>query len=182
MAIVTPADAKAQLNILSADTSQDTELTAFIAAATEVVEHITGPVEARQVVEVHDGGQGAIVLREPPVLSVTSVTEGGVTVPSTGYVLSSAGVLYRTPGAWSTGWNAVTVTYQAGRSTVPPSIRQAVLELVAVNFRSQQGGNYSPFDSGADAGDQGGQPRLGFFVPNRVMQLLDPHRQGGGFA
>lgn len=176
--IVTVAEVKTHLNISASDTSQDTELAAFIEAVTPVVEHITGPVVARAVVEKHDGGCDAIVLRQPPVVSVTSVTEDGVTVAASDYTLSDGGVLYRLAGVWqSYRRGGVQVTYQAGRSAVPASIALAAKELVRINWRPQQGGNYSPFDGGAS--DEVGQVRLGFFVPNRVAEMLNPHQQAG---
>jgi hypothetical protein len=181
MPLITVADAKAQLNIPSGDTSQDAELSGYIDAVTEVIEHIVGPVIAREVVETHDGGTDVLALRQLPVLSLTSVTEGAVT--STAWSLSSEGLLFRDSGPAPAGRRSVTITYQAGRSSVPPSIAQAAKELVAVNFRSQQGGNYSPFDSGADTpAGAGGDVILGFFVPNRVRQLLAPHEQLAGIA
>lgn len=179
------AEAKAHLNMSASDTSSDEELREFLLAVTEVVEHIVGAVVPRQVVEAHDGGTDALTLRKTPVLSVTSVTESGTALDASGYTASlDAGVLYRGAGwsgRWACGRGSVTVTYKAGRSAVPRSVAQAAKELVAVNWRSQQGGNYSPFDSGAET-PGGGDVILGFFVPNRVVQMLAPHAQVGGFA
>lgn len=173
--IVGLAELKTHLNIPAASTGDDEELREFALSVTEVVEHIVGPVAPRSVVEVHDGGGDAIVLRQPPVLSVTSVAEGGTAVAD--YILSDAGVLYRVAGCWLPGRGKVTVTYKAGRSVVPRSIAQAAKELARINWRPQQGGNYSPFDGGAS--DELGQVRLGFFVPNRVVEMLTPHSQAG---
>ncbi len=181
-AIISVAEAKKQLNIPEWDTSQDAELADFITSVTDVIEHIVGPVVPRQVVEVHDGGRPAVALRRPPVLSVTSVAESGTTVDTAGYTCAlAAGVLYRSSGRWAGTHGTVTVTYQAGRATTPASIKQAAKELVAFNFRPQQGGNFSPFDSGGDSAP-GGDMVLGFFVPNRVMQMLSPHALPDGFA
>ncbi|MGA4726290.1 N,N-dimethylformamidase beta subunit family domain-containing protein [Micromonospora taraxaci] len=180
--IVTVEEVKKQLNIPLGDTSQDAELGDFIASVTDVIEHIVGPVVPREVVEFHDGGQGALTLRRPPVLSVTSVVESGVTLDAAGYASSLAsGLLRRSSGRWAGGYGSVGVTYQAGRATTPASIKQAAKELVALNFRPQQGGNFSPFDSGGDSAP-GGDMILGFFVPNRVMQMLSPHALPDGFA
>ena len=180
--IVTVAEVKTHLNISAGDTSQDGELAGFIESVTDVIEHIVGPVVPRQVVETHDGGSGALVLRRPPVLSVTSAVESGTTLDVAAYTAAlDAGVLYRSSGRWAGTRGAVVVTYQAGRAATPASVKQAAKELVALNFRPQQGGNYSPFDSGADPA-AGGQLILGFFVPNRVMQMLAPYAQINGFA
>lgn len=180
--IVTVDEVKKQLNIPALDTSQDDELGDFISSVTDVIEHIVGPVVPREVVEVHDGGKPAVVLRRPPVLSVTSVAESGTTLDAVGYTTSvAAGVLYRSSGRFAGTHGAISVTYQAGRATTPASIKQAAKELVAVNFRPQQGGNFSPFDR-SDDGAGGGDIILGFFVPNRVMQMLAPHALPDGFA
>lgn len=176
--IVSVAEVKQQLNIPADDDSQDAELAVYIAAVTEVVEGIVGPVDPREVTETHDGGTNVVILRQPPVLSITTVTEDGATV--TGYTASlDSGVLYRTGGWWATGRAAVTVVYQAGRSSVPAAIKLAAKELVMVNFRPQLGGDYPPFDVDAPGEGVPGEVRLGFFVPNRVRELLKPHQQGG---
>ena len=67
-----------------------------------------------------------------------------------------------------------------GREEVPASVYNGTLELLRINWRPQQGGNYSPFD-GAGADDLGltaHSMRLGFFVPNTVVERLQPHQRG----
>lgn len=68
MALLTLAEAKAQLNIRSDD--DDTELTAYIEAVGPVIERFVGPVDPREVVETQDGGR-VMVLRTLPVLALT---------------------------------------------------------------------------------------------------------------
>ncbi|WP_319460085.1 head-tail connector protein [Micromonospora sp. RTP1Z1] len=178
--IVTVDEVKKHLNIELTNTTQDDELLGFIESVTDVIEHVTGPVVPRSITEVHDGGVEALVLRRRPVLSVTSVTEDGSAVGVDGYKPSlAAGVLYRSSGRWSGGRCAVTVVYQAGRASTPASIKQAAKELVAFNFRPQQGGNSSVFDADGAAAPE---VILGFLVPNRVMQMLTPNDQLDGFA
>ncbi|MFI2577701.1 hypothetical protein ACH5AJ_36510 [Streptomyces rochei] len=177
--IVTVAEVKKQLNIPEVDDSQDEELGEFIASITDVIEDVVGPVAPRQITEHHDGGTEVVVLRSPPAISITSVTEAGTVVEPDGYHASlDAGVLYRSSTVWAGGRAAVVVTYEAGQESTPASIKQAAKELVAVNYRSQQGGNYSAFDRNSPEPSPG-EIRLGFFIPNRVMQLLRPHRQDG---
>lgn len=75
--------------------------------------------------EVHDGGTTGVTLSRGYVTSVTSATIGGVAVTDT--LLAERGVLYRfatgttAPLAWPAGTGNITVTYQAGYSTVPPA-------------------------------------------------------------
>lgn len=182
-AFVGLAEMKDHLNIPATTTTYDEELRGFILSASEVVEGIVGSVARRTVTETHSGrGRGAIMLRDRPALSVTSVLENGGAVPATGYSLSDAGVLFRTSGysanQWAGGVNNVVVTYEAGRRAVPWAVLDGTKELIRINWRPQSGGNYSVFDQGRgdDYGQAAGQGevRLGFFVPNTVMQRLQP--------
>lgn len=186
IAIVSLADVKKHLNIPAATTDHDDELRGFADTATDVIEHITGSVIRRTIVETHSGRyRTALALHHPPVLSITSVTENGTAVASTAYSLDGeAGLLYKvagsyTPDRWRTGLLNIVVTYVAGRSAVPPPVREAGLELIRINWRPQQGGNYSPFDTpSAETGER----RLGYFVPHGVLRLLVPSADPGGFA
>ncbi|MDW3849659.1 phage gp6-like head-tail connector protein [Micromonospora sp. BRA006-A] len=175
--IVGLAQVKKQLNIDPADTSQDEELSGYIDAVTEVVEDIVGPVLPRTVTETHTGGAGTLILRRPPVISVTAVVENGTTLADGAWQVDpETGILTRSGARWA---GTVAVTYRAGRTVTPPSIRLAAKELAQVNFRPQLGGDYSPFDT--DSAEEGvpGEVRLGFFVPRRVRELLKPYEQGG---
>ncbi|WP_420123203.1 hypothetical protein [Nakamurella sp.] len=178
--IVTVAEVKKQLNIPETDDSQDDELAVYIAAVTEVVEDIVGPVVPREVTETHDAAGPVLLLRQPPAVSITSVVEAGATLTADDYLVDlDAGILRRRqPYGWVGGIGAVTVTYQGGRNTTPAAVKLAAKELVMVNFRPQLGGDYSPFDT--DSPEEGipGEVRLGFFVPNRVRELLKPHARG----
>jgi hypothetical protein len=182
-AIIGLAEAKDHLNIPQANTGQDDELRGFILSASEVVESIVGPVARRTIVETHSGrGDTVIVLRQRPVLSVVSVLEDGVAVAASDYSLSPAGILtrsnsyYATP--WSCGVDNLVVTYVVGRTAGPAAVLDGTKELIRINWRPQQGGNYSVFDQGRgdDFGQRAepGEIRLGFFVPNTVMQRLAP--------
>lgn len=187
-ALVSLADAKRHLNIAAANTAHDAELREHIETTTDVIEDIIGPVVRRTVTEMFSGrGTAALVLSYIPVISVTSVTEDGSTVAASGYSLGGDGVLKRVVGYQSAGWrygvNNITAVYVAGRVVLRASIREASLELLRANFRPQLGGNYTPFSGGP--GDDLGQPgarRLGFYVPNRVMQLLSGSEQPPGMA
>lgn len=182
---VTLAEVKDHLNIPSTTTTYDTELQRFIDSACEVVEGIVGAVSDRTVAETHSGGGTTLPLAVSPVKSITLVTQNGQTIPATGYSLNDD-LLTRAVGFhasyWLPGVNNITVTYVAGRATVPASVLDGTKELIRINWRPQQGGNYSPFDQGRsdDFGTAGGggEIRLGFFIPNTVMQRLQPSALG----
>jgi FtsP/CotA-like multicopper oxidase with cupredoxin domain len=170
------ADAKDHLNIAAAITTYDDELRGFVHAVTSIVEKIVGPVSRRAVVETHSGGSRVIILRRTPIISVTSVTESGTTLTSGDWSLPnpSSGVLYRSAGSgsyatlsWARGHANIVPTYEAGRIIIPEAILEAGKELMRINWRPQQGGNYSPFDT-----EEPGRVELGLFVPRSIDRRL----------
>jgi hypothetical protein len=75
---------------------------------------------------------------------------------------------------------SVHVIYQAGQSTVPSNVYEGTLELIRVNFQHTQQALRAPgpfplVDDGSVVGSIG--PSMGFFVPNRVRELLSPTRR-----
>lgn len=180
--IVGTAEAKDHLNIPAADTSADEELRGFIASVTEVVEDIVGAVVRRTVVETVDGGRSHVRVFTTPLLSVTQILADGVVVDPGEYVARSSGLITRRTGVWPAGLRNIEVTYDAGRDVTPANVLDGTKDLLRVNWRPQAGGNYSAFDGGTgdDFGVERvpGEMRLGFFVPNTVMQRLNPHKRG----
>ncbi|REE62126.1 gp6-like head-tail connector protein [Streptomyces sp. 3212.3] len=185
MALLTLADAKAQLNIKS-DTDDD-ELLTYVNSVTTVIEEYIGPVEPREVFEQHnaEGGRRTLVLRKSPVLSLTSVEpllSGGVSYPVDGLVLDQdTGQVYRRDRGWFRG--LLGVTLQAGRTDPDPTINLAARMLVQHLWRTQR-----PARSGAVAGSGDDYsasepiPGFGYAVPNRVLELLAPYRLPPGVA
>lgn len=173
---------KKHLNIPLTTTTHDDELRDAIASVTDVIEDIVGVVIKRSFTETYSGrGDRAVLLRWRPVVSVTSVTENGVAVASSDYSVTSSGVLTRATGRWARGVDNVAVTHVAGRDATPASVRDGAKELIRINWRPQQGGNNPVFDQGRSDDFGQGQPgelRLGFFVPNTVMERLHPHGRG----
>lgn len=185
--LVSLDDAKTHLSIT--DTTRDGQIQGFIDAASIYVQNLTGPVVPQTFTEVHDGGDSIICLFNPPILSVTSVTEY---VATTGYLLTQvqlgdptgqycfslddpqSGVIRRRMaggivGNFAGGDHNVTVTYVAGQASVPADIRMAVLQDLAGLFQTSQNGPASngwPF-----AADQGITPNpIGLFP--RVAAIL----------
>jgi hypothetical protein len=182
--LVSLSDVKDSMNIAQSDTSLDTELRGYIATATHIIEHEVGACSRRTVTDTFKGTwtQPSLVLRTQPVISITSVTEKGVTLDGTAdYQLTPFGTLIRTIGGGGTlyerGWwygiNDVTVTYVAGRAIIPANILEAAMRLVGLHARPQLGGEYAPFDT-ADTPGQG-TTILGFYVPRSVVDLLIPN-------
>lgn len=180
-AFVGLAEVKQHLNIAASNTTHDEELRGFVLSASAVVEDIVGTVARKTYTETYSGrGDTAILLRHRPVLSVTSVTVNGSAV--TDFSVNAHGILSRASAysalTWPRGVDNIAVVYQAGRVAPPHNLLDATKELIRINWRPQAGGNYSVFDGGrGDDLGQGVEPaqiRLGFFVPNTVMQRLQP--------
>ena len=163
--IISMADARAHLNWQGIDTSNDEELRFHLLTASAVVEDIIGPVIRQTLVEKVTPQSGLLFV-QAPVISLTSITD----TYGYGYTFNVANFL---PDGSTIHPLAnitppcipVTVTYIGGRASIPPQIRMAVLDLIRINWRPQQGGNYSAFD------ETTGEPmsmRLGYFVPTSM--------------
>lgn len=190
-AILGTAEVRRHLGYDEDDTSRDDEIRASILCVSAVIEDITGDVVQRTHTELHNGGERVILLRHRPVLEVVQVVADGTVVSPSNYTCSSAGVLYAKFGTWNRGIQNVQVQYRAGRVATSPATLDAGLELIRINWRPKLGGNYSPFDGEGDD-DNGasrtaesnlqGELRLGWFIPNAVMQRLQPTARGPHIA
>lgn len=196
---VTLAEAKTHLNITS--TVNDGELQGFIDAATEVIETYVGTVatgttqtdtfvtDSTNLWPYHYGtwprytyGTRTIDLRHGPVQAVTSVSvssmdgANAVTMDASSYRLDPVlGTVTVIDG--SAFGPLVTVTYTAGRATVPATVRLAALILIQHLWETQRAGSELPsapspdFDETANPGFS----NSGFIIPNRVHELLTPY-------
>lgn len=194
--IVTLDDVKSHLN--KTDFADDLELQGFIDAATPLIENIAGPVIPRTVVEYYSGGTTVINLNSMPVSSVTSIVE---TYGQTNYSLTQSDLgsamsgfaftfdsltgrvvrrSYNAEAMFPIGNNNVKVTYVTGRDTVPANIRLATLMLIqhlwSTSQMNRNGGRPSL------GGDDTFVPGMGFAVPNRVKELLQPSPRVPGVA
>jgi uncharacterized phiE125 gp8 family phage protein len=185
--IVSLTQAKAQLNIT--DEVNDSKLTDFIAAASQMIVNRIGPVAGSLTVsEWHDGGSTDLLLyAEGPVQSITSVTEsfgsvvytlsqitldsGSVTTPF-GYTVDlDQGLLVRRAAGvaipFAFGEQNIHVTFVAGYATTPPDITQATLLLLQHMWETQRG-------VGRSLGS-GPMETSAYSMPNRVMEILSPY-------
>lgn len=139
-------------------------------------------------VNLGSGMRSRIFLRERPVLSITQVKEDwgyGDTRTLTGeayggpynendYVvdLETGSLIRRNSGSgayWPRGVQNVEVTYMAGRTPIPPNLRQAAKELLTHHWRASQlssGATRPRTDVPADTA------AMGIAIPNRVNLLI----------
>jgi hypothetical protein len=194
--IVGLGEIKEHLNIVPNDRTKDAELLRFCDGSTPIIESLVGDVIQRQRQERYDGGWNYISLRHRPVVSVESVVEyrGPIAYQLQQIAHPDGGTIYsysweptgritrRTVGGGVTsfpaGNNSVEISYTSGYTAVPAHIRLGTLELIRVNYQqTQQGGRptYGAGSGGAD--DYAGGSMMGFFVPNRVREILAPSRR-----
>ncbi|WP_172384799.1 head-tail connector protein [Streptomyces sp. MNP-20] len=183
MALLTLAEAKAQLNIT--DTANDTELQAYVDGVTAAIEAHVGPVENRTVTEKHDlsrCGVRQLVLRQTPAVSLTSVSpvlSGGTTYTVASLDLDGpTGVVCRLDGGRLYG--PLRVVYVAGRGTVAPTINLAARIMVQHLWRTQYGASrgLAAVGGGDDYSVTEPVGGWGYAIPNRVLELLEPYKLG----
>lgn len=164
----------------NADPAKAQDLRLYVAAATPVIEDITGPMLAVTKTFTTWGGGSTVVLPHLPnqILGITADS-----VPVVDFVADlAAGVIYAGSRYATTSFPAgdLTITYKVGRSEIPPNVRLAARELVRHWW---QIGMQSP--GGAIRG-QGAEGDVftpsGYAVPRRVIELCGPDEKIGGFA
>lgn len=184
MALLTLDEAKAQLNI--SGTTNDVELLAYINALTAVVEGYVGPVESRTVTETHDvSSVRLLALRQTPAVALTTVA--AVLAGGTAYEVADldldgdTGIVRRLDGGLLRG--PLRVTYTVGRGEVPPTINLATRIILQHMWRTQRGSARGPAVAGSDDYSVTEPiPGLGYSVPNRALELLQPYRLPPGVA
>lgn len=187
--IISLEEARASLRAPAGVTVDDEDLRSLIAAAAGPMEDLCGPILRRSCDEWHDGGSAAIKLLEPPVISITSITEsigagtfytltnqvldGGGTFDSYGYnVELDTGMVYRrysgVSGAFQGGRRSVHVKYVAGRAVMPHCIVRGTRRLVRWLWQTEMQGQRP----NGSKPEQVTYTDSGYAVPNAVVQLV----------
>jgi hypothetical protein len=192
-AVLPLADAKDQLNIPQSSTASDAELQSWIATIETSLKAMTGgPIVNRTVTaeraELMDC-QTVIVVRQRPLVSVTSITSasGGAIDISAGLDLDvNAGTIRRKLGLPFYGpffqWlPAVNVTYVAGWGTaVPAAFNSAARIIVQWLWDTQHGPDARP-SMGGMAAEAVQVPGFPYAIPNGAAELLNGHLNGMSF-
>ena len=175
-ALFSLAEAKAHLNGVNPSGADDDELRNFIIAATEVVESKVGPCARRTITQRITEGRVELVLRQRPVLSVTSVTSiwpGGPTWTTSQLIVDTdAGIVQQT-WPWPFWYGPWDVTYVAGRAVIPERYLHACKEQLRHLWETQRGTTplLAPLGAGG-AEEFVSSSGWAFSVPNRVVELL----------
>lgn len=178
------ADAKAQLNIRDSATDDD-EIRDWMAATTMVVEHFVGPVAPRTVTERHTFGVATVrVLRQTPALALASLvpilTSGTSYDPEDLDLDEDTGVVQRKDGGMLTG--PLRITYTVGRTVIRANIAQAGRIILQHLWRTQRPSRGGLAGGGDDYSVTEPIAGLGYAVPNRALELLEPDRLPPGSA
>ena len=182
--IISLEDAKVYLNIPSTDTANDDELLRMIDASSDLAESYVGQILGRKTFsnELYDGNNEFIRIRNPKVVSITSVYENGALLNSGQYVMDptgqrlyriGSGTLYATNsyGYWSGGMNNIQITYVAGWVNPPAAAKQGVLEILRHLWQTQRGAS-SVMGRQLQGDEMYSTPT--YSLPRRAMELLDP--------
>jgi hypothetical protein len=172
--VISLRDAKKQLNIDPASTDDDEEIAGFLRSVTEVCERYVGALGRTSYTEKHQGGY-MIALNRAPVLSLTSVVAvrtGGLGQSVADLDLDEpTGIVQRKDGCRMCG--PLRVTYVAGRTSVPPNVRQAALIILQHLWETQRGDVAPRFGI-----EETWDPRLGYAIPRRALELLGDQPPG----
>lgn len=96
------------------------------------------------------------------------------------WAAKTPGWFVASPARSGLGTGRVKVEYTAGvGDVIPPNVVYGTKELARINWRPSQGGN-QPGMSGGSEDDFAGTMFMGFFIPNRVRELLLPNEQPAG--
>lgn len=182
--VVSLSEAKAHLNIPATDTDYDDELRLFMDATTDLVENYLGIIVGKRTFtdELYDGNNEFIRIRNPKVISITSVYENGALLNSGQYVMDytgqrlyriGSGTLYATNsyGYWSGGMNNISISYISGFVNPPAAIRQGTLETLRHLWQTQRGSS-SVMGRQLQGDETYSTPT--YSLPRRAMELLDP--------
>jgi hypothetical protein len=177
VSVLTLAAAKRHLNITAS--THDGEIQEHIDAAEAAIAQKCGPLTSVATTERVKGGGAGLVVRETPVVSLTSVTPVG----GSAYDLTlldadlSAGVIeWRSGQRFQVG--RYDVVYQAGRATVPNDLLAAIKELVRHTWETQRGPTVRPGSRTSETASNT-LPGAAHAWPFRVTELLAPHIQVG---
>ena len=172
MSVLTLAEAKTHLNLTGS--THDTELQDAIDSAESVIAKRVGPLASTATAVRVRGMCSALVLPVLPAISLTSVTgAGGAALTLADLYLDTASglVTYDDGSAFSERY--YDVVYAAGRGTCPDDLLLAVKELVRWLWQPQRG------PKARGTADQETPTGLGYLLPYRVEQLIQPHIQPG---
>lgn len=174
--ILSLADAKTYLRLTTS--TEDDELRSWIESITAGIEGLCGPVVVRTVIERVDVRRASsIALRSIPAIELVTVAAlhtGGIGyLPADLDLDPGTGIVRRLDGGMLTG--PVVVSYTAGRRVVPAALTSAARIILRHLWQTKQGPQRPQLGTGDFAVHEPVQG-FGYAIPNRALQLMEPHR------
>lgn len=190
--IITLAEAKATVNLDQTDVTHDEELARFISAVSSRIDDLVGPVVARSVSELHDGGVRFIQPRTTPVGAITTLTEydsttptvltaeSNVSKPSTGYLLDvkwshDVRIRRRDGGSdarFASGRRNVELVYSAGRAATTADVPDVFKMAAALTVQHMWKPSAGMWAQTSQFGDEPRSHVAPWMVPKAVKELL----------
>ena len=164
----------------------DVEKDDILDAAIGIVENIVGPLQVATVTETHRRiCSDVLILRQMPVVALSSISSryGATRTALTlgDYELDAETGMVRI-GSGLHFYGDFEVTYSVGRDEIPVAIREAILIVAQHLYQTQRvpGANFGrvPGFGGSEADAPSATPGLGFALPNRAKELLEPYALG----
>ncbi|MEU9861328.1 hypothetical protein AB0D99_10650 [Streptomyces sp. NPDC047971] len=174
--ILSLADAKTHLSKTSS--ADDDELRSWIESITSGIEGLCGPVIVRPVTErVTFRRASSLALRAIPAIELVTVVPlltGGVGYDVVDLDLDpDTGIVRRLDGGVLVG--PLLVTYQVGRPIVPAALTSAARIILRHLWQTKQGPQRPQLGTGDFDVNEPVQG-FGYAIPNRALQLMEPHR------
>lgn len=180
MPVLTLTQAKQQLNIDESDTSDDVEISEYLASIVRPIEGMVGPVDDQQVTEWVDGGRASLALRMTPVVDLGSITHlDGTTLDTNQLAVDGATgeVLYRDGRTWFPP-GRLEVAYTAGRGGACPTNVGVAARIILQHLWRTQRGRAPARVYGDQPDNLVTVPGFGFLIPNQAYELIRPDDRG----
>ena len=145
-----------------------------LAAATIIIEDLTGPILSSPRTLHRDGGRDTILLPDIGVSGVT-VTVDGAALTADGFVADEEAGVVRLVSMPPAGFRNVEIAYSTGSGAVPANLRLACMEQIRFLWQTRRQG------TGREAQELGYTPS-GYAVPYMVQGLCSTHSPAPGFA
>lgn len=154
------------------DDSDDLTLRGYLASATAYVQkRIGGPVSVKTFTERRWVDGVSIIPFYRPLVSVTSITyDGGTVISSGSYIANTSVNSIDFISAVSPGWT--TVVYRAGLAAPEENVKLSGMIIAQHLWDTMNGG-------GGRRDQEYVQTGLGFAIPRRAAQMLEPDEMSG---
>jgi hypothetical protein len=140
---------------------------------------------------ISPAGVARLILRRPPVTSITSVTLDDTALAATEYVLDPDGMTLwrgeagsgRRRSAWPAGVGSLVVVYVGGYATIPAQVKLATVETIKNSHDTTRASSVYSFEAIGDYQYKTAEiSEGGAAAPQSIAMKLRPYRLAWGMA